>query len=195
VNSGGGRVPEPTASAKVQQETPQAVSEVVAAAELPKTQTTAATPPPPSHPQLTARDLQTHQFFSLHRPLLTLSNPSIFQTPSIFPFEPSTQTHAAAPWEEDTEDTDEDGRADGTALTLWHSLINSKLRSSMDFHSTLANLGSLESKDMQEAVENEVAKVRIQMDSTKRKRRKKMSKHKLKKRRRLERDLRRQQSK
>jgi len=107
-----------------------------------------------------------------------------------------------------------ESRLDSTALLLWHSLIATKLRPSMDFHAALANLGSVESKDLKEAVERGVDKVRLQsgrlrrmagvrltrreiawMDSTKRKRKKKMSKHKLKKRRRLERALRRQQSK
>jgi hypothetical protein len=193
--NGGERVPANTGKAQAQQQQGEgqapAVGEPTKSAPEQQTkkvqaesviqQPTTTLPPPPPHSHLAPRDLQLHQFFSLHRPLLSLSAPSIFQPPSVFTTKPSSQ---AAPWEEDEESEDE-GRSDGAALMLWHSLINSKLRSSMDFHSALANLGSLESKDMQRAVEKETNKVRISMDSTKRKRRKKMSKHKLKKRRRV----------
>lgn len=203
--NGGERVPANTGKAQTQQQQGEGQAAAVGepAKSTPEQQTkkvqtetiiqqpTTILPPPPPHPHLTPRDLQLHQFFSLHRPLLSLSAPSIFQSPSLFTTKSSSQ---AAPWEED-EESEDDGRSDGAALMLWHSLINSKLRSSMDFHSALANLGSSESRDMQRAVEKETNKVRISMDSTKRKRRKKMSKHKLKKRRRLERALRRQQSK
>jgi len=199
VNGGGERVPESKTTGKVQQVEGQKPREIVAETTTEKTsrepdiRPSVTMPPPPPHPILTARDLQIHQFFSLHRPLLTLYSPSPFLIPSTV-FSTKTSVQQAAPWEEDS-DAEEDAQSDGTALALWHSLINSKLKSSIDFHSVLANLGSQESRDMKQAVENEVLKVRISMDSTQRKRRKKMSKHKLKKRRRLERALRRQQSK
>jgi hypothetical protein len=71
------------------------------------------------------------------------------------------------------------------AVLISHSLLSSTLRSRMPLHTALAQMGELEAKDMQRSIEMACEKGNVLLDSTKRKRRKKMSKHKLKKRRRV----------
>jgi hypothetical protein len=64
-------------------------------------------------------------------------------------------------------------------------LITSTLGPKISFEAALARLGSKESTEMQNVVEDELRKGSMLLDSVKRKKRKKMSRHKLKKRKRV----------
>jgi hypothetical protein len=138
------------------------------------------------HPVVNAKDFKLHQFFSLHRPLLLLSAPSSILTP--------------AP--ENVDLTDPNDTADVTSLHSW--LLNEFPVASMDadaaaarqltraltmnhagatvaWEDTLRRLGldmdqDAERVHLQQQLDREWQEV--MMDSTKRKRRKKMKKHK-----------------
>jgi hypothetical protein len=138
------------------------------------------------HPVVNAKDFKIHQFFSLHRPLLLLSAPSSILTP--------------AP--ENVDLSDPNGTADVTSLHSW--LLNEFPEASMDadaaaarqltraftinhagatvaWEDTLRRLGldvdqDAERINLQQQLNREWQEVMA--DSTKRKRRKKMKKHK-----------------
>ncbi|KAF9265551.1 hypothetical protein L218DRAFT_860097 [Marasmius fiardii PR-910] len=142
------------------------------------------------HPMIGDKDFKLHQFFSLHRPLLLLSNPpSIFAEPlpgtSIFSQsappsqETSNSTSTLAPegippeasYEADAE----------TARNLTRTMTMTRLGSTVDWEATLQRLGlelhtESERASLRETLEKEYRDV--VMDSVKRKRRKKMKKHK-----------------
>jgi len=138
---------------------------------------------------ITPKDFRTHQFFSLHRPLLLISQPtSIFrhipsnhslfdalQPPApenLFGFDPASEPSV-----------DADAEA---ARQLTRALTMNKAGATVSWENTLKRLGLDVAQDadrvnLQQQFEKEWQDV--MMDSTKRKRRKKMKKHKLKKRR------------
>ncbi|KAF8163580.1 hypothetical protein B0H34DRAFT_745591 [Crassisporium funariophilum] len=144
-------------------------------------------------PQLiiTPKDFKTHQFFSLHRPLLLISQPS-----SIFrPVPPNHSIFSTVQPESDATQqkfgldflpepfVDADAEA---ARQLTRALTMNKAGATMSWENTLKHLGLDVSKDadrinLQQQFDKEWEEVLL--DSTKRKRRKKMKKHKLKKRR------------
>lgn len=152
-----------------------------------------------SHPVVSAKDFKLHQFFSLHRPLLLLSDP-----PAIFQSAPSTGPlftrntpgpiaasdalndphsllftgQATSP--DDTVDASIDADAEA-ARQLTRALTMSRAGSTIDWENTLKTLGldvSMEKDrvDLKEQMDREWEDVL--MDSTQRKRRKKMKKHK-----------------
>lgn len=154
------------------------------------------------HPSVTSKDFKINQFFSLHRPLLLLSNPStILEAPpanSTFGPSPSVDlaSEAAAVdkapsaqrsiWllDESPEATlDADAAA---ARQLARALTMTHAGAAVAWEDTMRRLGldvtkEVERVEMQEQMEREWEDV--MMESTKRKRKKKMRKHKLKKRR------------
>ncbi|KAI0822855.1 hypothetical protein BC628DRAFT_1387966 [Trametes gibbosa] len=142
----------------------------------------------PIHPRVNPQDLKLHQFFSLHRPLLTLSQPpsSLFEThSSLFPVAPNPppETTKYGNMEESLEVSPE---ADADAARqLARAMVVNRIGASLAWEDTLKQLGLDLTTGRAEEVSQAEAEFEVYMDSTKRKRRKKMKKHKLKKRRRV----------
>ncbi|KAF8891288.1 hypothetical protein BD779DRAFT_1610624 [Infundibulicybe gibba] len=153
---------------------------------------------PSSHPVVNPKDFKLHQFFSLHRPLLLLSNPSsILETatsvgPLFTQALPSGELDLAgheppAPTNnfEDFGNSSFDADAEA-ARQLTRALTMNRAGATIAWEDTLRRLGLDVNKDvdrigLQQQWDREWEEVR--MDSVQRKRRKKMKKHKLKKRR------------
>jgi hypothetical protein len=147
-----------------------------------------------SHPSITAKDFKINQFFSLHRPLLLLSTPgSILDSPpadSAFGPTPAvdsvleginTSTGGRSIWllDESPEATlDADAVA---ARQLARALTVTHAGAAVAWEDTMRRLGLDVDKDaarveMKEQLDKDLEEV--MMDSTKRKRKKKMKKHK-----------------
>lgn len=138
-------------------------------------------------PQLiiTPKDFKTHQFFSLHRPLLLISQPtSIFRpVPPNHPLFDILQSPVAPqnpfgfdPASEPSIDADAEA-----ARQLTRALTMNKAGATVSWENTLKLLGldvaqEADRADLQQQFDKEWHEV--MMDSTKRKRRKKMKKHK-----------------
>ncbi|KAF9227835.1 hypothetical protein BS17DRAFT_407646 [Gyrodon lividus] len=151
----------------------------------------------PIHPSLSAKEYKLHQFFSLHRPLLLLNQPTsvIFESadPSIPLFNsPADQVNnlsqaAQSPSIDDPPESSPEADADA-ARQLAHTLVMNRVGGTMAWQETLFQIGlSSEGSDGDMTLAKESAQewVSIHADSTRRKKRKKMKKHKLKKRRRV----------
>jgi len=137
-------------------------------------------------PQLiiTPKDFKTHQFFSLHRPLLLISQPtSIFRPipPNHSIFEAVQPSSAQNPFVFDPLSeplVDADAEA---ARQLTRALTMNKAGATVSWEDTLKHLGLDLAQDadrvnLQQQFDKDWQDV--MMDSTKRKRRKKMKKHK-----------------
>ncbi|KAG9102590.1 hypothetical protein FRC06_001709 [Ceratobasidium sp. 370] len=150
----------------------------------------APTPAPPSptpipalHPAPVLATMHLHSFFALDRPMLLLSQPTsqLFETRL-----PATRA----------QETDQDGAGEtdadaDAARALSHALVMSRVRGAVDWKAALEKLGvGASAAEVQEEarVGGDLA---VLMDSVKRKRRKKITKHKYKKRRKLQRSERR----
>jgi hypothetical protein len=150
-----------------------------------------------------SKDFKIHQFFSLHRPLLLISNP-----PSIFTTHPAdvplslTSIHNNKDGAKNVEEEDKlppspftslnlDGTYGGAVMgidgdaeaarRLHHLMTMSRVGAAVDWEETLKTLGIDVSKDvervkLQEQWNREWDEV--MMDSVKRKRKRKMKKHK-----------------
>ncbi|KZT71278.1 hypothetical protein DAEQUDRAFT_123006 [Daedalea quercina L-15889] len=140
----------------------------------------------PIHPVFKSQDLKLHQFFSLHRPLLLASQPaSALFEPSPPPFNTSrtadtSSVDALAELPEVSAEDDAD-----TARQLARAMVVNRIGASMLWEQTLQRLGVDVAKGREEEVKLAEAEFQVYLDSTKRKRRKKMRTHKLKKRRRV----------
>jgi hypothetical protein len=159
------------------------------------------------HTPLNQKDLDLHSFFSGHRPLLLLTQPSS----SIFDSWPDLRlSNNPDPAEsqhqtllnqlgginlEDPPEATQEADADA-ARSLNRALVVNKLGGTVSWEETLAKLGVVEERvslDEMGMGAGDVVNVNrsmadgfdAYMDSTRRKRRKKMKKHKLKKRRRV----------
>ncbi|KAI0291331.1 hypothetical protein B0F90DRAFT_1777963, partial [Multifurca ochricompacta] len=110
-----------------------------------------------SHPPLSAPDLRLHRFFAQHRPLV-LSQP------------------ASALFDASQTLTIPEADAD-TARLLARAQVMNTVSSSVAWEATLRRLG-LNPADGREAETAELEGLAVQLDSTRRKRRKKMKKHK-----------------
>jgi len=138
------------------------------------------------HPVVNAKDFKLHQFFSLHRPLLLLSTPSSILTPAPVNIDLSastsapdvTSTHSWLLDEFPEASMDADAAA---ARQLTRALTINHAGATVAWEDTLRRLGL--------NVDQEIERVKLQqqwnrewqevmMDSTKRKRRRKMKKHK-----------------
>ena len=136
-------------------------------------------------PQLiiTPKDLQTHQFFSLHRPLLLISQPtSIFRPvpPNHSIFDALLVGPQNPPGFDPTLEPSIDADAEA-ARQLTRALTMNKAGATVSWENTLKLLGldvaqGVDRVNLQQQFDKEWREV--MMDSTKRKRRKKMKKHK-----------------
>ncbi|CAE6441749.1 unnamed protein product [Rhizoctonia solani] len=129
------------------------------------------TPIPRIHPSPVLATMHLHSFFSLDRPMLLLSQP----TSRLFTTEPPKRAST-----DDSAETDSDADA---ARSLSHALVMSRVQSAAVWANTLIRLGVPADVDTIPEL--------VSMDSVKRKRRKKITKHKYKKRRKLQRSERR----
>lgn len=148
------------------------------------------------HPAISFQDFKLHYFFSLHRPLLLLSqSPSVIfessshDVPLVQSPEDISKIHLHSgpfPLLEDPPESSFEADAD-TARQLAHALVMNRVGGIMSWKNTLARLGLNDESTQGTGHAKECAQewVTIHGDSTKRKKRKKMKKHKLKKRRRL----------
>jgi hypothetical protein len=142
-------------------------------------------PPSSIHTTLNPHDYKLHLFFSLHRPLLLLSQPSaiIFESSSLF--SPTSSTDPPPPPAhlgtlDDPPEASPEADADA-ARQLARALVLNRVGETVAWQATLRHLGSdvekeaerIESKQEMQREWNEVL-----LDSTKRKRKKKMKKHK-----------------
>lgn len=140
-----------------------------------------------SHPVLKPKDFKLHQFFSLYRPLLLISNP-----PSIFQPAPSESTIIQSAAEVQASMQQRTTSFDGTAEVsadadaeaarqLTRALTMHQAGAAAAWEDTLRRLGLDVDRDperisLRQQWDKEWDNIR--MDSTKRKRRKKMKKHK-----------------
>ncbi|KAF8136434.1 hypothetical protein EV363DRAFT_1395551 [Boletus edulis] len=133
----------------------------------------------PFHPTVSSKEYKLHQFFSLHRPLLLLDQPTstIFEasdpsTPLFTSFEDQVNNDSrhSIPTIDNPPESSPDADADA-ARQLAHALVMNRVGDAVAWQQAL-------SQTAQEWVT-------IHADSTRRKKRKKMKKHKLKKRRRV----------
>ncbi|KAI0780647.1 hypothetical protein BD413DRAFT_462934 [Trametes elegans] len=135
----------------------------------------------PVHPRINPQDLKLHQFFSLHRPLLTLSQSpsSLFESHmSAFPPPPAGSPEAARYGNlEDTAEATPEADADA-ARQLARAMVVNRIGASLAWEDTLKRLGLDVTSGRAEEVSLAEAEFEMYMDSTKRKRRKKMKKHK-----------------
>ncbi|GJJ12618.1 hypothetical protein Clacol_006861 [Clathrus columnatus] len=184
------------------------------------TQTQTQTPPPaepstprvPFHSSFTAQTYPLHQFFSVHRPLLNLSLPTsaLFEPSKVSSDESAIFTTGSdsalgieqQQFQQQLDEYNTDADAD-TARQLARALAINRLGGAVNWDEALARLGDIESIIAQERLGERVnmtpltewTEEEMSLDSTKRKRRKKMTKHKFKKRRRLQRAERRKMGK
>ncbi|KIK57638.1 hypothetical protein GYMLUDRAFT_45800 [Collybiopsis luxurians FD-317 M1] len=149
---------------------------------------------PSTHPVIGDKDFKLHQFFSLHRPLLLLSNPPsiMYSSPPTSIFSLTSPPSAPASSPEISPETAAVSDAEA-ARTLSRAMTMNRAGATTMWEETLKRIGldmNLEPErvGLQERLDKELQEVRL--DSTKRKKRKKMKKHKLKKRRRLTRQQR-----
>ncbi len=135
----------------------------------------------PVHPRINPQDLKLHQFFSLHRPLLTLNQPpsSLFEThASLFPVTShSTSEYSKYGNMEEFADASPEADADA-ARQLARTMVVNRIGASLAWEDTLKRLGLDLTSGRAEEVSMAEAEFELYMDSTKRKRRKKMKKHK-----------------
>lgn len=142
------------------------------------------------HPTISSQDFKLHQFFSLHRPLLLLSQPPsiilesaphdapLVQSPEELPktLLQSGQFASLDDPPESSFETDADA-----ARQLAHALVMNRVGGIMSWQNTLATLG-LDGESTQSSAVNAKESAQewftIYADSTKRKKRKKMKKHK-----------------
>ena len=121
-------------------------------------------PLPMSHPKPTLPNLHLHHFFSIDRPLLLLSQPvnALFESAPQPTMEP---TPVQVPGEDGLTFSHDDPEGDiNAARLLARSLVIHRVGSVIDWSDTLKKLGA----------ESDLV---VNMDSVKRKRRKKMNKH------------------
>lgn len=137
----------------------------------------------PVHPVINPQDLKLHQFFSLHRPLLLASQPAstIFQTsPLPLPFNIPSKSDAEATQLDGLEDPLEASAEDDAdaARLLARAMVVNRIGPSMAWEQTLQRLGLDVTRGRAEEVRMAEAEFEVYLDSTKRKRRRKMKKHK-----------------
>ncbi|KAG6376222.1 hypothetical protein JVT61DRAFT_2197 [Boletus reticuloceps] len=143
----------------------------------------------PIHPTVSSKEYKLHQFFSLHRPLLLLDHPTsaIFEAsdPSTPLFTSSEDQVNNNPWHSITTidnppESSPDADADA-ARQLAHALVMNRVGDAVAWQQALSRLGlsaKYSEDDMTLAKETAQEWVTIHADSTRRKKRKKMKKHK-----------------
>ncbi|KAG9010119.1 hypothetical protein FRB94_004373 [Tulasnella sp. JGI-2019a] len=133
------------------------------------------------HPHPNLPTLHLHNFFALDRPLLLLSQPpsALFESNRAFALSnnvaselsSASQSQAQDAFGQAMEDEENDVNA---ARLLARSLVMQRVSSTMDWSDVMVKLGLPDD-------------ARVELDSVKRKRKKKMTKHRYKKRRKLQR--------
>lgn len=129
----------------------------------------------PPHPSLKPHELTLHHFFSLHRPYLLINQP----TSALFESAPPPKTAASSTTPPASLGTIDDPpvaspEADAdSARQLGRALVMNRVGNAVDWEHALSRLGLQEMKDPVPPVP-----AGLSLDSTKRKRRKKMKKHK-----------------
>ncbi|THU77809.1 hypothetical protein K435DRAFT_701540 [Dendrothele bispora CBS 962.96] len=143
---------------------------------------------PPLHPMIGVKDFNLHQFFSLHRPLLLLSEPSsiLASAPpsSVSSLNDPSRLVERKPKVPNLFDNPPESSLEGdaeAARQLTYTLTMNRAGAAAEWEATLKRLGLDVTEDadrvgLQERLDKEIRDVL--MDSTKRKRRKKMKKHK-----------------
>ena len=137
--------------------------------------------PLPTHPPVNPQELKLHQFFSLHRPLLTVSQPisSFFEPTSLTTRWPPVANAEPANFSTIDDPPEPSPEADADAARqLARAFVVSRVGASLAWEDTLKRLGLDLTAGRAEEVSQAQAEYEILMDSTKRKRRKKMKKHK-----------------
>ncbi|KIL00915.1 hypothetical protein PAXRUDRAFT_357252 [Paxillus rubicundulus Ve08.2h10] len=141
-----------------------------------------------THPSISSKEYKLHQFFSLHRPLLLLNQPTsvIFESPDpsapLFAL-PADQVNNQSQemqslTSEDPPESSPEADADA-ARQLAHTLVMNCVGGTIAWQETLSHIGlTAEKGDMTLAKESAQEWVGIHADSTRRKKRKKMKKHK-----------------
>ncbi len=137
-----------------------------------------------SHPPLSAPDLRLHQFFSQHRPLV-LSQPASSLFDSSKSLILGTAAHQASPSPSQTgsptidnpPETTPEADAD-TARLLARSLAMNAVSTSVSWDATMRRLGLGPAEGERSAESVALEDLAVRLDSTQRKRRKKMKKHK-----------------
>ncbi|KAH8106818.1 hypothetical protein BXZ70DRAFT_915249 [Cristinia sonorae] len=140
-------------------------------------------PPPPQlfHPLIKPHELNLHQFFSLHRPLLTISQPTnaLFDNPPI-PFSPSflsqDRSSSFANFDDPPESSPESD-ADASRQ-LARAIVVHRVTPALAWENTLKKWGLDVSEGRAEEITAAKAEYDMYMDSVKRKRKRKMKKHK-----------------
>ena len=144
--------------------------------------------PSPAHPTVSSKEYKLHQFFSLHRPLLLLNQPTsaIFEAPDpstpLFTYSEDQVSDSRASFVtvDNPPESSPDADADA-ARQLAHTLVMNRVGGAITWQRALSRLGlsakSLE-YDMSLAKQTAQEWVTIHADSTRRKKRKKMKKHK-----------------
>ena len=147
----------------------------------------------PYHPPVNSNDFKLHQFFSLHRPLLLLSQPTsvIFDTPP--PIPPTNPLSSLGEKEsasqgppaqlgtlDDPPEASPEADADA-ARQLARALVMSRVGGTLTWEATLKRLGiNLELDEGRVELKEKLVREweQVMLDSTRRKRRAKMKKHK-----------------
>jgi|ERR1700722_4002077 len=149
--------------------------------------------PLPYHPSVDSKDFKLHQFFSLHRPLLLLSQPTsiIFeQLPPIPPTNPLSSSPTTSPnippppahlgTVDDPPESSPEADADA-ARQLARALVMTRAGGRIMWEATLKRLGiDVDSEEERVCLKAQWKREleEVMLDSTKRKRRRKMKKHK-----------------
>ena len=144
---------------------------------------------PPIHPAISSTEYKLHQFFSLHRPLLLLNQPAstIFEsvdsaTPLFTSSEDQLHNDSLSSFAtiDNPPESSPDADADA-ARQLAHTLVMNRIGGAIAWQQALSRLGlsaKYSESDITLAKETAQEWVTIHADSTRRKKRKKMKKHK-----------------
>ncbi|KAL4077315.1 hypothetical protein V8B97DRAFT_2004188 [Scleroderma yunnanense] len=142
----------------------------------------------PAHRSVTVKEFTLHQFFSLHRPLLLLSQPtstifeSIDSSVPLFPtrLDQANAQSASFVTIDDPPESSQEADVDA-ARQLAHTLVVNRVGATISWQDTLSRLGlAQEGAITDPALIKQAAQkwVNVYADSTRRKKRKKMKKHK-----------------
>lgn len=135
-----------------------------------------------SHPVINEKECRLHQFFALHRPMVLMTSRQALQQPppgSLHDHVNPQQTFVVPPQIAETESSAE-ADAD-TARQIMRALTMSIVGSVKDWENTLRRLGldmNMEPERISSRMQMSKEWREVVMDSTKRKRRRKMKKHK-----------------
>jgi hypothetical protein len=146
--------------------------------QMPRPNSPSSSAEPVTHPVINAKDLSLQQFFALHRPLLLLADPSAIlrSAPDLWTLPPSQ-----SPFHSDQHQSDfmASFAADAdTARQMTHAITINRVGGEVEWEKTLRHLGVDKREGTRDVLEIHREWKHVMMDSTKRKKRKKMKKHK-----------------